>query len=261
MNATELFKAGKLHAAIDAQIQAVKNKPADHGARIFLFELFSFAGDIDRAQRQIDAVKYDEVERDASVQYYRKVLDAERSRRRLFAEGLQPKFFGDAPEHATLRLKALDAVRGKQMVQALELFGRADQAAPPLKGELNGKEFDGLRDSDDRFGPILEVMAHGEFYWVPFEQIDTLALNPPKFPRDLIWAPARLEIRDGPAGEVFLPALYPGSHERPEEEIKLGRLTDWSKADDGPVHGVGQRLFLVGDEDISVLDWRQLQMA
>jgi len=56
MNATDLFKAGRLQAAIDAQIQEVKAKPADHGRRLFLFELCAFAGDLERARRQIDAL-------------------------------------------------------------------------------------------------------------------------------------------------------------------------------------------------------------
>jgi len=39
MSASELFKAGKLQEAIDAQLKEVKNKPADQSERLFLFEL------------------------------------------------------------------------------------------------------------------------------------------------------------------------------------------------------------------------------
>ncbi|MBI3408955.1 MAG: hypothetical protein HY040_11445 [Planctomycetes bacterium] len=261
MNATELFKAGQLQQAVDAQVLAVKGKPADQGARIFLFELICFTGDLDRAQRQIDAVKYEEVEREASVQAYRKLLEAERLRRRLFSESLKPKFLSDPPEHVVWRLEALTCLRGNQTTQATELIAKADEAAPSLAGQLNGQGFQGLRDCDDVFGPIMEVMAHGDYYWVPLEQIESLALNPPKSPRDLLWAPARLEVRDGPAGDVFLPALYPHSHEHPDDQIKLGRSTDWTSTDKGPVQGVGARVFLRGDDALSLLEWRQLQMG
>lgn len=260
MNATELFKAGKLREAVDAQIQEVKSKPAEQGARVFLFELLCFSGDLDRAQKQIDAVRYDEVEREMAVHSYRKLLDAERLRRRLFAEGLQPKFLVDPPEHVKLRLEALNCLRGKQSAQVAELLTRADDATPEIGGQVNGKTVDMIRDCDDVFGPVVEVMAHGDYFWVPIEQIGTLAMNAPQAPRDLLWAPARLEVREGPAGDVFLPVLYQGSHEHADEQVKLGRMTDWSDPAAGPVRGMGLRMFLCGDEAMSVLEWRQVQI-
>src|SRR5205814_1770557 len=124
MNATELYRAGQLQKAIDAQIQEVKNKPADQAARVFLFELACFGGDLDRAQRQIDAIKYNEVERDAGVQSYRELLNAERLRQRLFSEGLQPKFLAEPPEAVKLRLEAVNCLRGRQSVEATDLLRR-----------------------------------------------------------------------------------------------------------------------------------------
>ena len=88
MNASELFKSGKLQAALDAQIQEVKGNPGDPSRRLFLFELAAFSGDLDRARRQIEAVKYDEAERDTMVIHYRVLLDCEEKRRRLFRDGL-----------------------------------------------------------------------------------------------------------------------------------------------------------------------------
>jgi len=258
MNATELFKAGHLQQALDAQIQEVKANPAHREARIFLFELASFAGDLDRAQRQIDAVKYNEIEKDSAVASYRKLLDAERLRRRLFNEGLAPKFLADPPESIQWRLEALNCLRGQKLEAALDLIRRADEATPPFQGQLNDKPFDILRDGDDVFGPVLEVMALGEYYWVPLFLIENLVILPPQFPRDLLWLPARLEIRNGPSGDVFLPALYPASYEHADEQIQLGRLTDWTSPDNGPVQGVGQRMFLVGEDAISLLELRKL---
>ncbi len=111
MNAGDLFKAGKLSEAVDAQLKEVKAKPADHGQRLFLFELLAFAGDLDRAQRQIEAINYNDMELDAAVLAYRRLLDSERARRRLFSESLVPKFFGDQPEHVKLRLEAVNRLR------------------------------------------------------------------------------------------------------------------------------------------------------
>src|SRR5271156_5321832 len=118
MTATELFKAGKLAAAIDAQIQEVKAHPADHGKRLFLFELSVFAGDLDRARRQVDALKYDQVELEAAVRTYRGLLDAEGSRRKFFADGVEPKFLAPVPEHVTGRLQAVQELRNKRPADA-----------------------------------------------------------------------------------------------------------------------------------------------
>jgi type VI secretion system protein ImpE len=261
MSASELFKAGKLPEAIEAQIKEVKANPGEQAKRLFLFEMLAFAGDLDRARRQIDAVNYGQMELDTAVLAYRKLLDAEQARRRLFSDGVSPQFLKEPPEHVRLRLEAVNRLREKRPAEARETLDRAAAGSAAVQGQLNDKPFTSLRDCDDLFGTVLEVMAQGNYFWVPLEQVDTLAMNPPKFPRDLLWVPARLEIRDGPAGDVFLPALYPSSHEHPDNQVKLGRMTDWKGAEGEPILGVGLRTFLVDDDAMSLLEWRSLATA
>lgn len=259
MTASELYNAGKLQAAVDAQILEVKANAADPNRRLFLFELAAFAGDLDRARRQIDAVQYGEAERDSAVASYKKLLDAEVKRRRLFRDGLSPRFLLDPPQQVKLRLDAVNRLRENRPGEALELLLQANASAETIKGTLNGKAFEGFRDADDLFGTVLEAMAHGEYFWVPIEQLDSVALNPPRFPRDLLWMPARITLKEGEHGEVFLPVLYPGSHEHPDEQVKLGRSNDWKQNDGGPVLGVGARTFLVGEDGVGIAEWRELQ--
>ncbi len=259
MNAGELFKAGKLQRAIDEQTKEVKANPADHSRRLFLFELLAFAGDLDRAGRQIEAINYEEMELEAAVLAYRKLIEAERHRRRVFHDGVAPKSFTDPPEHVQARLEAVNRLRAKRPAEAAELLSKA--TAPALHGELNEKPFQLLRDCDDLFGPVLEVMAHGSYYWLPLEAVESLTMKAPQYPRDLLWIPARLELKEGSAGEVFLPALYPQSHAHSDDQIKLGRTTDWKSADGGPVQGLGARTFLVDDDAVGLLEWRQLSLT
>jgi type VI secretion system protein ImpE len=260
MSASDLYKAGRLQEALDAQVQEVKKSPADHGKRLFLFELLCFAGELDRAARQIQAVKYDEVETDAAVQTYAKLLDSERARRTALRDGTKPEFLIDPPPSVNDRLEAISRLREKRPAEAAALLAKANSAVT-VKGRLNNNSVEALRDCDDVFGPVLEVMAQGKYYWLPLEQIDTMVMKAPKFPRDLLWIPARVEIRDGPSGDVFLPALYPFSHEHADDQVKLGRRTDWKTEQDGPAVGVGLRMFLAGDDAISVLEWRELQVT
>jgi type VI secretion system protein ImpE len=258
MNASELFKAGKLSDAIVAQVQEVKAHPTDEGRRLFLFEMLAFEGDLGRARKQIEAIQYDEMERESARMAYRQLLDAEQSRRRVLRDGIMPQFFRQPPQHLYPRLEAINCLRAGRQAEAAALLALADEAVPEVKGTLNGNAFEGLRDCDDLFGPVLEVMAHGEYFWLPVEQVESLSACAPKFPRDLLWLPANLSVREGPAGEVFLPVLYLGSHEHSDEQIKLGRGTDWNHSEGGPARGMGTRLFLVGDDAVGMLEWREV---
>ncbi len=160
MNAGEFYKAGRLPEAIEAQVQEVKANPIDNGKRLFLFELLTFAGDLDRARRQIDVVKYDEPDIDMATLGYRRLLDAEEARRKLFAEGVPPGFFGDPSEHLRLRLAAVQQLREKKFDEAAENLARAIEATPAFQGSLNDQPFQSLRDEDDLFSGMIEVMAH-----------------------------------------------------------------------------------------------------
>ncbi len=261
MSAGELFKAGKLAEAIKAQIEDVKTNPADQSKRLFLFELLSFSGDLERARRQIDAIHYGDPDRDMTVATYRRLLDSEQARRRLFLEGQKPQFLVEPPFHVRIRLDVvINYLRGHRTAGALDLLDKAQQAASTVSVELNGKTYESFRDADDLFGTVLEVMAMGNYYWVPLEQIQSLAMNPPRFPRDLLWIPARLEMQEGATGEVFLPALYPDSSSHPDEQVKLGRMTDWNVLAPGTALGIGLRTFVGDDDELSILDWRQLQV-
>ena len=109
MNASDLFKQGRLKEAIDAQLQEVKAKPGDHGkAACSCSSCRRSRATWSRARRQIDAVKYDDPEQQMATEGYRKLLDAEEKRRRLFRDGLTPKFLGEPPEHVKVRLEAVN---------------------------------------------------------------------------------------------------------------------------------------------------------
>jgi type VI secretion system protein ImpE len=77
--------------------------------------------------------------------------------------------------------------------------------------------------------------------------------HPPKRPRDLIWRRASMSVADGPDGDVYVPVVYAGS-DPATELLRLGRETDWTDPDAGPVRGIGQRVLLCGDDDVAIMD-------
>jgi type VI secretion system protein ImpE len=261
VDASTCYKRGDLRAALAAQLQQVKDDPGDEGKRLFLFELLAFAGELDRAQRQIEALLTSETEHDLPFLAYRQLLDGERARRRLFGESVAPRFFTEPPEHVRLRLEAVNRLREGRPTEAAELIHRADEAVPPLTGTLNDRVFGLLRDCDDFFGTVLEIFHLDSYYWLPLELVAEVTLEAPRFPRDILWLPAQLKLKDGQEGGTFLPARYPGSHEHPDDAVKLGRATDWKTIEGGPVLGMGARTFLVDEDAVGLLEWRQLRLA
>src|SRR6266851_478912 len=169
MAASDLYRAGRLKDALDAQLQDVKANPADQNRRLFLFELAAYTGDLERARRQMDLIHYDQPDLEGAVGLYRQCLDAEQARRAFFADGPKPQLLGPAPEHLTQRLEALVQIRSGQSEAAVELLRQANESPAPHKGTINGQQFDHLRDSDDLFGAVLEVFSKGRYFWVPLE--------------------------------------------------------------------------------------------
>src|SRR5262249_54663571 len=160
-------------------------------------------GDLDRASRQIEMLTFETPELLAASALYRHALDSEKARRELFAKGQPPQFFQPPPEHVTKRLEAISELRSGRPGDAAKLLQQANEAAAVLKGQFNEKEFEGVRDADDLFGPVLEAFSQGRYFWVPLEQVNSVAMNAPKFPRDLLWIPARLMLKEGATGDVL----------------------------------------------------------
>jgi type VI secretion system protein ImpE len=260
MSAGELFKAGRLREAIEAQVLEVKAQPGDAARRLFLFELHAFNGDLERARKQIDAIAVEPAEHQLAVATYASLLDAEAKRRGVFRQGSAPKFLTVPPAHVHDRLEALARLQAGDAAEADALLEKANADLPALRGSLNGQAFEGLRDVDDLFGTVIEVMAQGEYFWVPLEQVESLTMGAPRFPRDLLWFPARLELA-GTAGDVFVSALYPSSHEHTDEHVRLGRMTDWTAPEVRPTQGAGLHTFLAGDDPSGILEWRELILA
>ena len=139
MSASDLFNAGKLTEAIDAQIKEVKANPGDQARRLFLFEMLAFNGDLDRARKQIDVLTFDQVELQTASMGYKLHPRRGESGRRLFTEGLKPQFLADPPEHVTWRLEAVNRLREGNLAEAGELLQKANALPRCSKGSLTAR--------------------------------------------------------------------------------------------------------------------------
>ena len=250
----ELLDAGHLKAAIEALTQEVRESPADPQKRTFLFELLAFAGDWDRAEKQIAAAAGADAPAQMAAGVYRGLLQAERDRARVFAGKARPRFLRAVPGYVEKSLAALGRISEGDLAAARAFLDEAEEDRPSLSGKRGGSPFEDLRDFDDLFGGVVEMVFKGEYTWFPLEQARSLEPTAPKKLRDLIWPGARITADDGTTGDVFLFALYPGSWAHEDELVRLGRMTDWKSLSDDLQAGQGLRSFLVDGEDVSIFE-------
>jgi type VI secretion system protein ImpE len=231
MNAQQLYENAQLNDAIASLSTELRAHPTDVSKRTFLFELLCFAGAYDRAERQLDVLSDGSREAEMGVLLYRSALHAENRRNAMFERGELPP---------------------------------APVGSAPVAGTINGQPFSSLSDADPRIGPRLELFVAGQYMWLPFEHIASLTTEPPRRLRDLLWIPAhvtpvasqsRLEL-----GEVLMPVLTPLAWRSDDDLIRLGRVSEWNQVPSGEEVPVGQKLLLVDDEPMPILEIRDLRI-
>ena len=231
MSVQELFKAGRLNEAIEALGVEVRDHPTDVRRRTFLFELLCFKGDYDRAEKHLNLLADTSPDARVGAILYFSALHGERLRRDLFEKKDYPVLPASEDSRA---------------------------------GTLNGKPFLTLEDADPRVGPRLELFAAGAYLWIPFEHIESIEMEAPKRLRDLLWAPALVrtgpKFKDKELGEVLLPVLAPFSWRHADDNVKLGRATEWAEVDGVSVPS-GQRMISVDGEDVPLLEIRKIEFT
>lgn len=253
-HAKELFDAGKLDQAIEELLREVKANPSEINKRTFLFELSCFAGDWTRAERQLDVIGHQSAQAELGVMIYRANIKAEQERVRVFNEGVQPHFLREPPPYIDLHIAAINQIRQGQLKEARATLDQAEEDRPAIAGNIDGKRFTDFRDYDDLVAPVLEVIVKDKYVWLPFEQIKRLEVSPPRVLRDLLWANARIEATDGTVGDVYIPSLYAGSSDSENDQVKLGRMTDWKQIDENLYRSTGLRVFAADGEEKSLFE-------
>jgi type VI secretion system protein ImpE len=259
MNASELYQAGQLREAVTAAVAAVKQHPNDMGRRGLLCELLCFAGDLERADVQLDVIGHQDPQAALGVGLFRQLVRAEQARREFFTSGRVPEFLEPPSGVLRFHVEASIHLREGRPQEAAKILGQAEEERTKLSGTCDGRPFTDLRDLDDLTAPFFETLtSNGKYYWIPMEKVEVIEFRPPARPRDLLWQRVHMVVRGGPDGEVYLPTLYAGSHTDLDDRVRLGRATDWKGGSGEPVRGVGQRTFLVGDDSRPVLEIKEI---
>lgn len=247
MTADELFREGRLSDAIALQNERVRSKPTDQDSRFLLFTLLCFGGELERAEKQLDVLVTQDERIQAGSLVFRSLLASEMERRLVYSGRSKPVLPPDAPAWSEARIEALSLVHRGEYADAERKLDEAIAATPAHSGKLDGVPFDGLRDTDDVLGSVLEVFAGGRYLWLPLDHIRRLEIRPPATALDTLWVPASLDDADGESAQVHLPVLYAGTADQEDEALRLGRRTEWLER--GELYaGIGQRVLMTASD-------------
>jgi type VI secretion system protein ImpE len=229
----------------------------DAGVRFLLAELLLFDGNFERAETVLDAAQSIDPNAALMVAEFRQLLRAAVARRQLGCDGRVPEFVGEPTQAQQCLLEALVQWRSGDRSAAAKAVEAAEALRPSVSGVGNGAAFTDFRDADDLVGGNFEVLTTtGKYFWIPTERVVSMEFHTPKRPRDLFWRRCSMIVRDGPDGDVYLPALYE-TDATSDVSLRLGRTTEW--AGPTPFRGGGQRVFLMGEDGVPINELRTLE--
>jgi type VI secretion system protein ImpE len=251
----QLIESGRLEEAVSELTAAVRANPADAQSRVSLFEVLCLAGEYDRAGKQLEVFSQGGAnpEIDLAVQVYRDLLAGERQRARVFKGQAQPRFLFPPPDYVTESLGIVHALAAAP-ADAVARLADVEEKTPTFKGTIGGQAFAQLRDADDRVAAVLELFHGSDYVWLPLAHIVRIDVTAPRRLRELAWVHAHVETYEGSAGDVFLPARYPGTELDPDPLVRIGKQTAWDSVEDQLVVGRGRRVFLVDDREVSLFE-------
>lgn len=260
MPTKDLLRDGRINDAQISLENQIRSDPSNAKLRFFLFQLLCVTGDWQRALTQLNVA----VELDANyllaASMCRPALSCEALRAEIFAGKRLPLVFGEPEEWIGLMVRANQLIADQKYKAAQELRERAFDAAPAIAGSIDGNSFEWVSDVDSRFGPVLEAIIDGKYYWVPFTAVKKIQIESPVDLRDVVWIGAYFTWING--GETFglIPVRYPGSHASTDNTLRLARKTEWTEQQNDTYIGLGQRVFATDKDEYAILQIRQIEL-
>ncbi|VAW85125.1 Protein of avirulence locus ImpE [hydrothermal vent metagenome] len=260
-NALQSLQNGDLDGTLTQIKERVRSDPASAKERIFLFQLLAVMGDWNRALVQLNVVGDLDDSALAMVQTYREALNCELLRCDVFEGKQSPLIFGEPEQWIAELVEAFKLVAEGHHDRSQQLRQKAFDAAPATTGEINGEAFSWIADADSRFGPVLEVIVNGRYYWVPFKRISRIQMEAPCDLRDTVWMPAYFTWANGGESAALIPTRYFGSENSVDSQVILSKKTDWLDGGNDLYFGQGQRLLITDVGEFSLMDIRDITLS
>lgn len=258
--AEQSLRDGDIERTLIELKNQIRKDPSDPASRTFLFQLLAVVGEWDKALIQLNVVADLDVKTWPMVQTYREALRCEKLRQEIFAGRHKPLVFGDPQRWIALLIESLRLIAEGEYLKAAELREEAFELAPVSSGEVDGQLFSWIADADTRFGPVLEAIINGGYYWIPFHQIKEIRLEAPEDLRDLVWLPAYFTWANEGESVGLVPSCYPGSQQSEDLAVRMGRKTEWQELPHNTFVGSGQRLLATDTLEYPLLEARRISL-
>ncbi len=248
-------------AELQARIRADAANPA---LRVHLFQLLCVLGRWERALAQLQLCAQMDAKAIPMAQTYREAIRAELFRGEVFAGRRQPSVLGQPPAWIGSLLEALRLEAEAEPGKGRALRAQALEAAEPVAFTVDGTMVEWLCDGDSRLGPVLEVLANGQYYWLPLESLSALQIEAPTDMRDLVWATGEITLPNEGRLPVLIPARYPGTETVEAgdgDSLRRSRSTRWVEMGEEQWSGLGQRVLISDVGEHPLLDIRSIKRS
>ena len=139
MDAKDLIKAGKLAEARSQLVEDVKSSPADLNSRTLLFQVQAYAGEWEKARRQLEVITTQDANRETGVQVYLNLIQAETERIEVFQHQRSPSFLPKSPAYFEQYHDAWQKLTNQEFEVAQSIFSGSAVQVP--SGRLTRKIF------------------------------------------------------------------------------------------------------------------------
>jgi len=242
----------------------IKRDASSAKLRVHLFQLLCVMGKWQRALEQLQLCAQLDAKALPMAQMYREAIRCELYREEVFAGKRSPQVMGAPPGWIGPLIEALRHDAAGEASAAADLRGQAMDAAESAACTVDGTACEWLADGDSRLGPVCEVIANGQYYWLPIGSCSAIHLDPPTDMRDLVWMPAQLLLPNQGRVPALIPTRYPGTVAAVLENadaLKLSRATAWQDLGAGFWLGLGQRVWISDAGEHALLDTRSIEMT
>ncbi|MGF1693217.1 type VI secretion system accessory protein TagJ [Photobacterium kagoshimensis] len=224
----------------------LKAQPKDSDLRSNFIELLCVDGQLERADQQLSLLIKQYPEFLIGGNNLRQLIHAAQARVDFFSGNATAQLLkGDAQEFECL--VALNIARCQKKQAEIQQFAVQLESNRTQSGSvINQKNVEDCRDLDDSLAGYIELFGtDGQYYLVPFAEVERLQFMPVTSLVEHIWRKVSIEVNDGPSGDAFIPMTYVDST---TDAQKLARETDWVElSGTSVVVGQGQKMWLVGD--------------
>ncbi|BFM19642.1 type VI secretion system accessory protein TagJ [Gilvimarinus japonicus] len=237
--------------------QSIRAAPNEVKHRVHFTQLLMLTGQWERALEQLQTAAQLDAKTIPMAQTYRELIQAEVLREQVFSGIKQPLSKDSYQPVVTLLTDAIKHRQNGKHTRADELQDQAYSQVDASPICIDGTTAQWLADADSRLGPSCELFINGGYYWVGFNHIRTLELEPPQDLRDLVWIPAKVTLLNDTEKLAFLPARYPFSY-RFDDQIALAARTEWQALSETAWAGIGQKMLVSEQRDFALLEARSL---